>query len=77
MKPKKMKPKKSPPTLPWDRSDAENKTISDKEVVTHFVLKTHPPPKEKIPEVTVQHYLKQFVPLVKTVWSDYERSINK
>src|SRR4051812_38896958 len=76
-KAKKIKPQKSPPKLPWDRSDAENKAISNKEVATHFASKPPPPPKEKIPEVTVEHFLKQFVPPIKTVWSDYKRSMNK
>ena len=49
----------------------------DEAVAKHFAPKPPPPPKEKIPEVTVQHFLKQFEPPVKTVFSDYERSINK
>src|SRR4051812_46439273 len=75
-KPKKVKPQKSLPVLPWDRSVAENKAIVDEAVAKHFAPKPPPPPKEKIPEVTVQHFLKQFEPPVKTVFSDYERSIN-
>ena len=76
-KPKKVKPQKSPPVLPWDRIDAENKDIVDKAVATNFAPKPPPPPKEKISEVTVQHFLKQFIPPVKTVLSDYEHCINK
>src|SRR4051812_24937522 len=76
-KAKKIIPQKSPPVLPWDRSEAENKAIVDEAVATHFATKPPPPPKEKIPEVIVQHFLKQFVTPVKTVYSDYERSINK
>jgi hypothetical protein len=76
-KAKKVKPQKIPPVLPWDKSIAENNAIVDEAVAKHFAPKPPPPPKEKIPEVTVQHFLKQFEPPVKTVFSDYERSINK
>ena len=76
-KAKKVKPQKILPVLPWDKSIAENNAIVDEAVATHFAPKPPPPPKEKIPEVTVQHFLKQFEPPVKTVFSDYERSINK
>src|SRR4051812_21175721 len=48
---KKVKPQKSPPVLPWDRSVPEKYAIVDKEVETHFAPKPPPPPKEKIPEV--------------------------
>ena len=76
-KAKKVKPPKIPPVLPWDKSIAENNAIVDEAVAKHFAPKPPPPPKEKIPEVTVQQFLKQFEPPVKTVFSDYERSINK
>ena len=67
---------KIPPTLPWDRSDAENQAISDREVQQHFAPKPPPTPKEKIPKVIVEHFLKQFEPPPKkTPLTDYERSI--
>ena len=63
--------------LPWERSDAENKAILDQQVKEHFGPKPPPPPKEKIPEKTVQHFLDTFKPPVKTRLSNYERSISK
>ena len=71
--------KPEPPVekLPWERTDAENKAISDKEVKEHFAPKPPPPPKEKIPEETVQHFLDNAKPAVKKRLSNYERSITK
>jgi len=64
--------------LPWERSDAENKAISDQQVQEHFAPKPPPPPKEKIHEKIVETFLKQFEPPPeKTGLSDYERSICK
>ena len=43
----------------------------------HFGPKPPPPPKEKIPEKVVQHFVDLAKPAVKKRRSDYERSISK
>jgi hypothetical protein len=55
----------------------ENNAIVASEVKAHFASKPPPPPKEKIPEKVVQHFVDLAKPAVEKRRSDYERSISK
>jgi hypothetical protein len=66
------------PILPCHRTDAEGDAISDAEVKAHFGSKLPPPPKEKVPEAVVKHFVDNAQPpAIKERVSDYERCIKK
>lgn len=58
-------------------TEEENKRVVAAEVKAHFAPKPPPPPKEKIPEKVVQHFVDLAKPAVEKRRSDYERSISK
>jgi hypothetical protein len=55
----------------------ENNAEVAAQVKAHFAPKPPPPPKEKIPEKVIQHFVDLAKPAVEKSESDYERSIKK
>ena len=58
-------------------SVAENIAEVDRQVKANFAPKPPPPPKEKILEKVVQHFVDLDKPAMEKRRSDYERSISK
>ena len=66
------------PQRPYDKSEEENVAISKAEVEAHFAPKPPPPPREKVPEETIDHFIRMAQPPApKPVDTDYERHIRK
>ena len=66
------------PQRPYDKSKGENIAISKAEVEAHFAPKPPPPPREKVPEEKIDHFIRMArPPAPKPVDSDYERQIRK
>ena len=66
------------PQRPYDKSEEENAAISKAEVEAHFAPKLPPPPREKVPEETIDHFIRMAQPPApKPVDTDYERHIRK
>ena len=66
------------PQRAYDRSEEEIAAISKSEVEAHFAPKPPPPPREKVPEETIDHFIRMAQPPApKPVDSDYERHIRK
>ena len=56
----------------------QNATIVQAQVDAHFGPKPAPPPKEKVPEKMIDHFIHMAIaPTPKPVDSDYERQIRK
>ena len=56
----------------------QNEAIVKAQVDAHFGRKPPPPPKEKVPEDKIDHFIRMAKPPVpKPVNSDYERQIRK
>ena len=66
------------PQRPYDKSEEENVAISKAEVEAHFAPKPPPPPREKVPEEMIDHFIRMAQPPApKPVFTDYERHIRK
>ena len=66
------------PQRPYDKSEEENIAISKAEVEAHFAQKPPPPPREKVPEEKIDHFIRMArAPAPKPVDIDYERHIKK
>ena len=66
------------PQRAYDRSEKEIAAISKSEVEAHFAPKPPPPPREKVPEETIDHFIRMAQPPApKPVDTDYERHIRK
>ena len=66
------------PQRAYDRSEEEITAISKAEVEAHFAPKPPPPPREKVPEETIDHFIRMAQPPAsKPVNTDYERHIRK
>ena len=66
------------PQRPYDKSEEENVAISKAEVEAHFAPKPPPPPREKVPEEKIDHFIRMAQPPApKPVDTDYERHIRK
>ncbi len=66
------------PQRSYDRSEEEITAISKAEVEAHFAPKPPPPPREKVPEETIDHFIRMAQPPApKPVDTDYERHIRK
>jgi len=63
---------------PYDMTDEQNEAAVKAQVDAHFGPKPPPPPKEKVPEDIVDHFIRMAkAPAPKPVDSDYERQIRK
>ena len=59
-------------------TEEQNAAISKAEVEAHFAPKPPPPPREKVPEETIDHFIRMAQPPApKPVDTDYERHIRK
>ena len=66
------------PQRSYDRSEEEIAAISKSEVEAHFAPKPPTPPREKVPEETIDHFIRMAQPPApKPVDTDYERHIKK
>ena len=79
----KKKANDEPPTkkkLAYNMTDKETKMVVASEMKSHFAPKQPPPPKEKIPTKTIEHFvnfLERPPTHVENRPSDYDRSIRK
>ena len=63
---------------PYDKSEEENTAISKAEVEAHFAPKPPPPPREKVPEEKIDHFIRMArAPAPNHVDIDYERHLRK
>ena len=63
---------------PYDITEEQNPAIVQAQVDAHFGPKPALPPKEKVPEKMIDHYIRMArPPAPKLVDSDYERQIRK
>ena len=63
---------------PYDMTVEENEAKCQAQVRAHFGPKPPPPPKEKVPEHVIDHFIRMAQPPApKHVDSDYERQIKK
>ena len=59
-------------------TEEQNAAIVQAQMDAHFGPKPAPPPKEKVPEKTIDHFIRMArAPAPKPVDSDYERQIRK
>ena len=59
-------------------TEEQNDAIVKAQVDAHFGSKLAPPPKEKVPQKTIDHFIRMArAPAPKPVDSDYERQIRK
>ena len=59
-------------------TEEQNKAIVKAQVDAHFGPKSPPPPREKVPEDKIDHFIRMAkAPAPKPVNSDYERQIRK
>ena len=59
-------------------TEEQNEAIVKAQVDTHFGPKPAPPPREKVPEKKIDHFIRMArPPAPKPVDSDYERQIRK
>ena len=66
------------PQRPYDMTKEQNTAIVQAQVDAHFGPKPAPPPKEKVPEKVIDHFIRMArEPAPKPVDSDYERQIRK
>ena len=66
------------PQRPYNMTEEKNAAIVQAQVDAHFGPKPAPPPKEKVPEKTIDHVIRMArAPAPKPVDSDYERQIRK
>jgi hypothetical protein len=66
------------PQRPYDKSEEENAAIVKAYVEAHFAPKPAPPPREKVPEEKIDHFIRMAkAPAPKPVDTDYERHIRK
>ena len=66
------------PQRPYDKSEEENAAISKAEVEAHFAPKPPPPPREKVPEEKIDHFIRMArAPAPKPIDTDYERHLRK
>jgi hypothetical protein len=63
--------------LPHHLTEEENNAEVAAQVKAHFGPKPPPPPKEKVPEDVIQHFIDNAQSAVKHRDSDYEHSIKK
>jgi hypothetical protein len=63
--------------LPYHLTDEETDAEVAAQLQAHFGPKPPPPPKEKVPEDVIQHFIDNAQPAIKHSDSDYERSIKK
>ena len=63
---------------PYDMTDDQNEAAVKAQVDAHFGPKPTPPPREKVPEETIDHFICMAQPPApKPVDTDYERHISK
>jgi hypothetical protein len=66
------------PERAYDRTDEQTNAIVRAEVDAHFGPKPPPPPREKVPEETIDHFIRMAQPAApKPVDTDYEHHIRK
>ena len=66
------------PQRPYDKSEDENVAILKAEVEAHFAPKPPPPPREKVPEEKIGHFIRiARAPAPMPVDTDYERHLRK
>ena len=66
------------PQKPYDKSEEENAAIVKAHVEAHFAPKPPPPPREKVPEENIDHFIRMArAPATNPVDTDYERHIKK
>ena len=66
------------PQRPYNMTEEQNTAIVQAQVDAHFGPKPAPPPKEKVPEKTIDHFIRMArAPAPKPVDSVYERQIRK
>src|SRR5215216_1496067 len=63
---------------PYDMTDEQNEATVKAQVDAHFGPKPPPPPREKVPEDKIDHFIRMArKPAPKPIDSDYERQIRK
>jgi hypothetical protein len=66
------------PKRPYDLTEEETEAEVQAQVRAHFGPKLPPPPKEKVPEHVIDHFIRMAEPPApKPIDSDYERQIRK